>query len=71
VSLGHPSLLIKAFSDKIAEPLSNIFNHITKFGKFLRGWKHGFITPVSRKCTSLTFAYFYPIALTSVFFQIL
>ena len=65
--LDIPVDLIKAFSDKIAEPLSNIFNHITKFGKFPCCWKQGFITPVPKKCASLTFANIRPITLTSVF----
>ena len=65
--LDIPVDLIKAFSDKIAEPLSNIFNHITKFGKFPSCWKQGFITPVPKKCASLTFTNIRPITLTSVF----
>jgi hypothetical protein len=65
--LGHPIELIKAFSDKIAEPLSTIFNNITKIGKFPSYWKQGFVTPVPKKYTNLTFASVRPLTLTSVF----
>jgi hypothetical protein len=65
--MDNPVDLIKVISDKIVETLSNIFNHITKFGKFLTCWRQGFIAPVPKKSTSLTFASIRPITVTSIF----
>jgi hypothetical protein len=59
--------LIKSFSDKISEPLVDIFNKIRKTGKFQVPWKQGYVTPVPKKGAVVDFDKVIPITLTSLF----
>ena len=65
--LDIPIELIKAFSDTIAERLSDIFIRIAKFGKFPSCWKLGYITPIPKKPSNLTIINMRPITFTPVF----
>ena len=66
-----PCGIIKEFSVELANPLKDLFNHITQSGHWPDPWKVEYVTPISKTQQPETEDDLRPIALTSFFSKVM